>query len=127
MQFRLHWLAVVFTCMRDDADLGQVARLEGMVRLIISPAQYRASYSIQVGKRRFRIDQKLLLSLRDGDHYTAYYAPKSCILLAIEPSLPLEQVKGKRKLTLGDDGELVALDALADDHADSPAERGSRT
>ncbi len=111
--------SVAFTRMREDANLGQVARLEGAIKLNITPIQGVALYSVKVGGRTFHIHQKLLLSLRDGDHYTAYYAPKSGTLLAIEPSLPLEQVKGKRKLALGDDGELVPLDELADDHADS--------
>ncbi|MCE7948678.1 MAG: hypothetical protein DYG88_14740 [Chloroflexi bacterium CFX4] len=119
--------SVTFTRMRDDVHLGQVARLEGPIKLNITAAQYTVSYSVKIGRRTFGINQKLLLSLRDGDHYTVYYAPKSGILLAIEPSLPLEQVKDKRKLMLGDDGELVPLDELTDNQVDSLTERGSRT
>ena len=130
-------IAVVVSTRRyRDINLGQVDYLEGIIKLNISNLKYLlflfallvapwliliplAPYSVKIGGRTFRIKRNLLLSLRDGDYYTAYYAPKSGTLLAIEPSLPLEQVKGKRKLTLGDDGELLPLDELADGHANS--------
>lgn len=107
---------------REDSNLKWTRKLEGIINLVPSSV-----CTLYIGGRKFNISSKLLLSLRDGEHYTAYYAPKSGILLAIEPSLPLAQVKGKRKLTLGDDGEFVPLNELADDHTDSPTERGNRT
>jgi hypothetical protein len=94
-------------------------RLEDRIQL--EPISRKAA-QMKVGELKFDITTEQLLALRNGLHYTVYYAPHSQTLLSIEPSqitaegdqnfddLSYELIppKEKRTFRLGEDGELIA-------------------
>jgi hypothetical protein len=109
---------------RTGTDLAQecVGQVEG--RIYLKPRFARPA-EMQIGNQKFRITTAQLLALRNELPYTAYFSPRSKVLLAAAPiqedevepseltsSELLEDVeKPKRgQVALGDDGELIALE-----------------
>jgi hypothetical protein len=98
---------------------GRVAKLTGAIELI--PIS-RTSAVMRIGRRKFNINARELLVLRNGSEYTVYFSPYSRILMSVVPvqdnlsddadyfsaeSLAYNENLKHGKLSLGDDGELV--------------------
>jgi DNA-binding CsgD family transcriptional regulator len=72
----------------QDLDEGKVAWVDGALRygLSLTPGLWqRVRYEVEVGGRRFRVDQVTYGQLQDRSLYRVYYAPRSGLLLGARP------------------------------------------
>jgi hypothetical protein len=68
----------------DDLRKGEIANIEGRVRLDIADNGRSSSYSVAIEKTIFRINKQVFLAFKNGDPYRIYYAPHSMKMLSAE-------------------------------------------
>lgn len=91
---------------------GNIKTLSGEVKLIIYEIRRKTisyRYDIQIGLQTFAVTKEVLLSMKNGEDYTAYYLPNLMALLSAEQtdSIVLSKIKRGEKVTIGDDGEIT--------------------